>query len=176
MKTNSLHICTDRFYIRPVAKQDAEGLFLMDSNKNVHKYLVDKVLNSIAEAQHTIEFIKRQYEEFGFGRWAIIDKTTNEFVGWTGFKYITEQTNKHRNYHDFGYRLREEYWGKGVATETGIACIKYAIEELKLTEIYAICDINNLASANVIHKCGFTKIDTFDFDGKEHFWFSLLRN
>ncbi len=57
-------------------------------------------------------FIRNQYLENGIGRWAIISKENNEFIRWTGFKWITEQTNGHKNYYDLEYRLLQENWGK----------------------------------------------------------------
>ena len=40
-------------------------------------------------------FVRQQYRDHGIGRWAVIDKKTNEFIGWTGLKFVTELTNNH---------------------------------------------------------------------------------
>jgi len=166
---------TERCIIRPLNIIDAAGIFELDSNPNVHTFLGKNPIKTMEDAENVIKFIQKQYDDLGIGRWAIIDKATNDFIGWTGFKYITEPINGHVNYHDFGYRLIERYWGKGIATETGKACIKYAFETLNLKEIFGICDVGNMASKNILHKCGLTLIETFNLDHTPHYWFSLQR-
>jgi len=37
----------------------------------------------LAEALDVIRFIRQQYMDNGIGRWAIIEKDTNTFVGWS---------------------------------------------------------------------------------------------
>ncbi|RZJ63891.1 MAG: N-acetyltransferase, partial [Flavobacterium sp.] len=76
-------------------------------------------------------------------------------------------------YYDLGYRLIEKYWGKGVATETAKACLKYAFEVLNLSEVYGICDVENDGSKNVLQKCGMTLVDTFDDKNVPHYWFEI---
>lgn len=74
--------------------------------------------------------IRQQYIDNGIGRWAIIEKKTNDFIGWTGLKFVTDLTNNHKHYNDLGYRLRKKYWGKGIATETAFASLSYAFDKL----------------------------------------------
>ena len=100
-----LPIETERFLIRNLKIEDAAGIFELDSNPKVHAYLGNKPINTLAEAKNTIRFIQQQYEDLGIGRWAIIEKSTENFVGWTGFKYITTTINKHVNYYDFGIQI-----------------------------------------------------------------------
>lgn len=59
-----------------------------------------------------IDSIRRQYIENGIGRWAVIDKESNNFVGWSGLKLITAKINNHQNFYDLGYRLIKRYWGR----------------------------------------------------------------
>jgi len=166
---------TERFLIRPLTAEDAAGIFELDSNPKVHTYLGNNPIKTLAEAENVIRLIQKQYRDLGIGRWAIIEKTSGNFVGWTGFKLITEPTNGKINYHDLGYRLIERYWGQGVATETARACLKYAFEVLNLSEVYGICEVGNLASKNILQKCGLKLIDTFDYDGVPHYWMKIAR-
>ena len=142
------------------------GMFEMDSDKEVHRFLGNKPFTSIEQSRKQIEFIQRQYIENGIGRWAILDKATNEFVGWTGFKLIRETINHHTNYYDFGYRLKRKFWGKGYATESGISALSHGIQNLQLKEIYGMTDVNNFASRRVLEKIGLKYIETFNYDGE----------
>ncbi len=75
---------TDRLILRELLPTDVAGMFEMDSDPEVHRYLGNKPYSAIEESQANIEFIRRQYIENGIGRWATIEKETNNFVGWAG--------------------------------------------------------------------------------------------
>ena len=142
--------------------EDVDGFFEMDSNPKVHTYLGNKPLKSIKESKDMIEMVRQQYIDRGIGRWTMIEKATNSFVGWTGFQYFIETINGHTNYYDLGYRLPEKHWGKGFATESAKACIQYGFEKMNLENIYAVAAIGNTGSINVLEKSGLTKGEIVD--------------
>jgi ribosomal-protein-alanine N-acetyltransferase len=108
------------------------------------------------------------------GRWAIIDKKTEDFIGWTGLKY-EKALRKEFNYYDLGYRLRKKYWGHGIATETAIASLKYGFEKLNLKAIGAAAEVNHIASNKILKKIGLKFIETFDYYGVTHNWYTLSK-
>jgi ribosomal-protein-alanine N-acetyltransferase len=97
----------ERFVIREILPTDTDGMFELDSDPEVHKYLGNKPVANKEQIINVINFIRQQYIDNRIGRWAIIDKITNEFIGWTGLKFVTELTNNHQNYYDLGYRLKK---------------------------------------------------------------------
>jgi len=152
-----IHIETKRLIIRDLEEFDAKGIFDLDSNPEVHEFLGKKPIKTIKEAEEVINFIRKQYVDNGIGRWAIIDKKTNDFIGWTGLKY-EQKLRENMSYYDLGYRLRKKYWGKGIATETAIESLKYGFSKVNLREICAAADVNNLASNKILIKIGLSKI------------------
>jgi [ribosomal protein S5]-alanine N-acetyltransferase len=164
---------TERFVLREILPTDVEGLFELDSDPEVHRYLGNNPVKSIDEVNELIQFIRKQYIDNGIGRWAIIDKNTNQFIGWTGLKYVTEPINGKKNYYDLGYRIIRKYWGKGIASETAIAMLDYAFTNLKLYEIYAVADCENLVSNKILKKIGFQFVEKFGWEGIEHNWYQL---
>ena len=58
---------------------------------------------------------------------------------------------------DLGYILGRESWGHGFATEVAMALVEAGFEQLGLTRIFAICDVNHAASAHVLEKAGLTR-------------------
>ena len=167
---------TERFFLREVDFCDENGMFELDSNPEVHKYLGNKPVTNIDQIRDYINNLKQQYLENGIARWAVIDKKTNEFIGWSGIKLIKEPINNRTDFYEIGYRLKEKHWGKGIATETTIALIKYSFENLQTDKIYGICDINNSGSKNVLLKSGLILIESFDYDSVEHFWFEIAKS
>ncbi|WP_134203998.1 GNAT family N-acetyltransferase [Pedobacter suwonensis] len=164
---------TERLILRELMPADAEGMFELNSDPDVHRYLGNKPVTSIEQSIAEIEFIRKQYVENGIGRWAVIEKTSGNFLGWSGLKLITETTNNHINYYDLGYRFSKRFWGKGYATETAMAVIDYGFTELKLNEIIGIADINNLGSIHVLEKVGLRRVSVFDYDGTKHLWMKI---
>ena len=175
MTTNKIFFETERFLIRELSLDDVDGIFKMESDPDVHTYLGKKPIKTKEEAMAAIEFVRQQYISNGIGRWAIIDKKTGDFVGWTGFKLITESINNHINYYDIGYRLRKEYWGKGIATETATAALKYGFENLNTETIYSFADCNNIASNKILEKIGMTRKEKFIYDGVDHYWYEIAK-
>ena len=171
-----IFIETERVILREILPTDENGLLDLDRNPKVHTYLGNNPVDNIYQIREVIKKIRQQYIDNGIGRWAIINKETNDFIGWTGLKFVTETTNNHINFYDLGYRLIEKYWGKGIATETTKAILNYAFEKLKLTEIYSMCDLGNVGSKNVLEKTGLKFIETFDLDGIKHNWFRITKN
>ena len=160
---------TERLYIRPLSLADLDGMFEMDSDPVVHKFLGNKPFTSVGQSRETIEYVMSQYRDYGIGRWAVLEKETNDFVGWTGHKFIEGPVNGHTNYYDYGYRLTRKHWGKGYATESGRASLHYGIDQLGFKDIYAMTDINNGASRHILEKLGFRYIEDFAYDAR-HDW------
>lgn len=162
---------TERLLIRGIELIDSSGLYQLDSNPAVQRYLGQQPISTEEEAVMRIELIMQQYEDFGIGRWAVVEKASNKFIGWTGFKRITTTVNRHSHFLDIGYRFVEDAWGKGFATEAGKACMDYAKLHLEHEKIYAISDIENLGSKNVLEKLGFKAVSIFTYEGLPHFWY-----
>lgn len=107
---------------------DVDPFFEMDSDPEVHKYLGTQPVKSRDQIVETIHYVRQQYIDNGIGRWAIADKFTNQFIGWTGLKLVKEIMNNQTNYYDLGYRLLRKYWGRGYATETAQASLSYGFD------------------------------------------------
>ena len=74
---------TERLLLRELQLSDAEGMFELDSNPNVHLFLGNRPVKNIEESIEYIHFVQKQYKDYGTGRWAVILKETNEFLGWS---------------------------------------------------------------------------------------------
>jgi len=166
---------TERLILREILPTDVDGLFKLDSDPEVHRYLGNKPVTGKGQILDVINFIRQQYIDNGIGRWAIIDKENNDLIGWTGLKFVTEITNNHKNYYDLGYRLIKKYWGKGIATETALASLEYAFNKLNIDEVFAMADCENDASNKILKKVGLNFIETFDLDGIKHSWYKIDR-
>lgn len=167
---------TERLFLREMLLTDVDGMFELDSDPEVHRYLGNKPVTNKEQMVDVINFIRQQYIDNGIGRWAIIDKKTNDFIGWTGLKFVTELTNNHKNYYDLGYRLIRRYWGQGIATESALASLCYAFDKRNASEVYAMTDCENERSNRILKKIGLNCMEKFDLDGIEHNWYKIDKN
>jgi len=160
----AIHIETPRLLIRELLPSDDIGMFEMDNNPEVHRYIGQKPVTHIDQSREAIALVRQQYLDFGIGRWAIMEKATGDFVGWTGFKLMKDKVNHHVDHYDFGYRQQLSKWGQGFGYEAGYAALHYGIRELGLKEIYAMTDVDNKASRGLLEKLGFLFVETFCYD------------
>ncbi|MCH2023154.1 MAG: GNAT family N-acetyltransferase [Saprospiraceae bacterium] len=143
---------TKRLIIRETNIDDAESIFDLHTNKDVQQYTGEPMPLSLQEVQEGLhKHAEENFVKRGFGRWAVIHKSHNKLIGWSGLKYLTEFDEI-----DLGYRFFPEYWGMGIATETAIPIVKYGFEILNLNRIIGIAMKENIASINVLKKAGMT--------------------
>jgi RimJ/RimL family protein N-acetyltransferase len=166
---------TERLVLREILPTDVDGMFEMDSDPDVHLYVGNEPLQTKEQAAAVIEFIRQQYIINGIGRWAVIDKKTNEFLGWAGLKLITEPINNHNNFLDLGYRFIKKYWGKGYASEAATASVAYAFTEMQANEVYAHAHSENGASNKILTRTGLTFIESFVHQNILCNWYKIDR-
>jgi ribosomal-protein-alanine N-acetyltransferase len=171
----NINIETNRLILRPFLDSDAQGIFEMDSDPEVHTYLGNNPITTMAQAEEVVAFIRGQYEPLGTGRLAMIEKNSGNFVGWTGLKLVTEEIIGLVNFYDLGYRLARKYWGKGYATESAIASLDLGFGTMNLPEIYAESDVGNDASNHILQKVGMTWMGELMHYGRPHFYYKITR-
>ena len=151
--------------------EDDKAMFELDSNPAVLTYLGIAPQTDIEQSREVIRFIHSQYENYGIGRFAVMLKDTNDFIGWAGLKYITEPINNYVHFHDVGYRFIQRYWGKGYATEAAKASLEYGFNILGINKIYATAMCTNQASQAVLKKTGLKYVNDFTHKEMALKWF-----
>lgn len=161
-------ITTKRLILREFERKDAPGLFKLNGNINVLRFTGDVAFKNITEADSFV-INYTHYKRYGYGRWAVVEKSTHRFIGWCGLKY-----HPNEQYTDLGFRFLEEKWGSGYATEAAKACLNYGFSELKLNQIVCRVQQQNFASIAVIEKLGVSKSRAINFDGVAGWIYYLL--
>jgi RimJ/RimL family protein N-acetyltransferase len=167
---------TERLILREILLTDIEGMFELDADPEVHQYLGNHPVPNKEKMKEVILFVQQQYKDNGIGRWAVIEKAANKFLGWSGFKLVKEMTNSQINYYDLGYRLIRSSWGKGYATESAKAAMDYGFEYLQFNELFAMAHINNTASNKILQKLGLQHQNGFLCDNAIHHWYAINKN
>ncbi len=166
---------TERLILRPLELSDAQAMFNMDNNPVVHKYLWQKPTQTISETIKIIEMVQKQYIDTKIGRFATILKESNEFIGWTGIKFVNDHIeNGNTNFYDYGYRLDEKFWHKGFATEASVFWLDYGFNQMKIDKMNAYTHSENGASNHILQKVGMNFMEDYpDENGVVWKWWQL---
>lgn len=139
---------TARLIMRPFRPEDAEAFFELNEDDEVLKYTGDTQFKDVEECRNFLRSYD-QYERFSVGRLLVINKETQEILGWCGLKYHPDT-----QHYDIGYRFFKKHWGKGYATESATAAIRYGFDSLGIERITGYADKENLASIHIFDKLG----------------------
>jgi ribosomal-protein-alanine N-acetyltransferase len=167
-------ITTERLLLRPLRLVDAPGMFELDTDPAVHRYLGGiggPRPASLADSEATIRFIQAQYVDNGIGRWAVTLRATGEFMGWAGLKLVAGPINDQRDLYDLGYRFIPRYWGQGYGYEAALAWLRYGFDTLKAARICAYADVENTGSRRILAKIGLREGNQFKENGTACVWY-----
>jgi [ribosomal protein S5]-alanine N-acetyltransferase len=140
---------TERLHVRPYTINDSDYFFALNGDENVMRYIRAAKTREECD-QFLIETIASYEKEKLYGRWAVEDKITGEFVG--SFAIITVEGKEQMQ---LGYALLPAHWGKGYATELTVAGIEYVFSKTPVNPLYAYTEVPNLPSQKVLLKAGF---------------------
>jgi ribosomal-protein-alanine N-acetyltransferase len=149
-------IQTDRLILRPMTTDDTHHFFELNNDPEVVQYTGDLPFGSENDA---LDFLKNydQYTKYKTGRMAVLSKDDHTFLGWCGIKFDPSSGE-----YDLGFRFYKKYWNQGFASEAAIASLKYGFETLNIPIILGRAMEQNLASIQVLKKCGMKYIGKMD--------------
>lgn len=129
------------------------------SNSNVMKFVY-----SYETGLKKMPYYLEHWDKYGFGWYSIF--SGNNFVGRVGLFWNNFQPSRV----ELGYTIREEYWGKGIATAASAFVINHFFNLKIATEIVATIEDENLPSIRVAQKLGFKQVEGADvfIEGNSH--------
>ena len=130
-------------------------------------------MHHIDQAKNIIKnTFQKDYEQYGYGRWAVVYKPENRVIGFAGLKYLPEFCET-----DIGYRVLPAYWNQGLTTEMCTPIIGYGFEHFNLNKIIGIALPDNIASCRVLEKIGlhFKGIRPYNDEIDQIKWYELKR-
>lgn len=149
---------TQRLIIRKFEPQDLDPLNdLFSSSKVMHvigprRAMTPGEVHTWLEAQ----FVRQQSE---VTRSAVALVKTGELIGVCGFQKIDGKW-------DFGYHLRESYWGHGYATGACRCLLSHASELITGEEFQIFIAKGNTRSRKVMDRCGYIPATSGHKDGE----------
>ena len=160
---------TERLYVTKWKPRDLNALHELYNDTAIKEFILPQL--TIEETRCIFETQLSHYSgHFPFGRYFIVEKRSNKFIGLLLFKKDNKKTGV-----EIGYSLIKNHWKKGYATEIVKESIAWIFEAKGFSSIYAITGLNNENSKNVLLKCGFLPEENFTENGEEMNLFGLLK-
>jgi [ribosomal protein S5]-alanine N-acetyltransferase len=160
---------TKRLYVTKWKPRDLNALHELYNDTAIKEFILPQL--TIEETRSIFEDQLNDYSgHFPFGRYFIVEKLSNKFIGLLLFKKDSKKTGV-----EIGYSLIKNYWKKGYATEIVKESIAWIFESKGFSSMCAITGLYNENSKNVLLKCGFLRKENFTEDGEEMNLFGLLK-
>ncbi len=150
---------SERLYLKEFETGEGYLFEALDSNDNVVKY-TGKTKMTREQGNKYIEHMQSVMYPEGLGFYACYLKNDDEFIGWF---HLRKEMGLETNVLEIGYRLKENYWGQGYATEMSKELLDYGFTKTDL--ISAITVNENTASQKVMLKLNMSYDKNLDYHG-----------
>lgn len=156
---------TQRLILRHFHKFDAEPMLRIFGDPDVMRY--GPGVQTKEWVQDWLKTcLENYYLAWGFGPWAVVDKSRHETIGYCGLFYFPNVAGQPEI--EIGYRLARSAWGRGYATESVLAVRDYGFNVLCLPRLIAMIDPENTASIRVAQKARMIYEKDVMFEGYTH--------
>lgn len=151
-------LSTSRLQLRRFGGDDLDTLYRLYADPRVMRHaggVLDRDKAGVMIRERILDYYAQNP---GLGIWATIERTSGACVGLHLLNHI-----RGAQHIQVGYLLFPQYWSLGYATEMAREILRYGFQALRLPQIAAIVDLDNLASQRVLLKIGMQR------DGERYF-------
>mgnify|MGYP000934290549 CR=1 FL=1 len=153
MSARQIH--TSRFVLEKVVDGEQGQYYELSNNEKVMKFVTGYALSREESDDMFSDFLMENQLHDDLGRYFIRERDTRALIGVAKLDQVEGDI-------EIGYRIREEQWGKGIATEIAQGLILFAREHLKAKQVIAFVNIENAASIRVLEKAGMVCVETIE--------------
>lgn len=148
---------TERLILRSWKSDDLRLFAAMNKDSRVMCYFPSVL--SDAETEAFYDRIQNEFNQKGWGLYAVEVKNTGDFIGYVGLHEIGFEADFTPGV-EIGWRLAAEHHNQGYATEAARAALNLA-KEAGIDRLYSFTARINTPSERVMQKIGMDKIGEF---------------
>ena len=148
---------TARCVVREFVPEDLEAIRAL-YDEEAERFLEAPSEDTEKERKILEAYIDRVYRLCGYGHWAVISRQTGELIGRIGFSFPNSSAPGPAPDATFGYLVRKDMRGKGIAREVCAALIEYGFSQLGFELIGADTALSNNASDKILRSFGFREV------------------
>jgi [ribosomal protein S5]-alanine N-acetyltransferase len=171
-------IDTNRLVLRELVEGDFEDICIFKSDNKVVKYLTW----GPSSREQTLKSLRKQIafqneENRKIYVLAVVLKNINKVIG--NALFMVKDDNF--DIAEIGYFINSDFWKNGYGEEIVNGLLDLGFKQFKMHRIYAVCDVENISSVNLLKKIGFRLEGHFFKDLKvrgewrDNFLFALLK-
>ncbi|GEM_PF-1101445 len=164
------HLETERLLLRRLAPYDAPALHRCTGDPLVMRYWYPGPDADVSATSARIAGIEAHWRSHGFGDYAVVERASNELIGFAGLHHIAGMTDV-----NVGYVLVPDRWRRGLGSELCRSLLEHAFTVLELPQVVAVIDPANTASIALSRRCGFTLRRRFAWQGQPRALYVLTR-
>ena len=161
---------TARLRLREYTWDDLDALAQIISDPETMKFY-EKPYDE-AGVRRWIQWNLDNYEDLGFGLWAMEERETGRFVGDCG---ITMQIISKKIVPEIGYHVHKELWNRGYATEAAKACKDWIFTHTPFQTVYSYMNAENIGSWSVAQHNGMHRTDEYEDKGMRLYVYAVTR-
>ena len=164
-----VELTTARLRLRPFTPADHELIHAVYSDPDVMRYVGHGVHKTLAETNNALRIYGEVLARRGYSFLAVTERETGALLGDGGLHPLGGQGPDV----ELGYTLARDAWGRGYATELGLALVAHALTVLRAPRVVAQVEPANLASRNVLEKLGMSAREERIAYGRPHILFAV---
>lgn len=145
--------------LRQWRDSDLEPYSAMNRDAEVMQYFPSLLTREQSEASLVRQ--RDLIDQRGWGLWAL--DVNGAFAGFVGLA-IPNFEAAFMPCVEVGWRLRHEYWGRGIAYRGALQAFEYGFTVLKLPELVSFTAAVNVRSRRLMERLGFVHDAASDFD------------
>lgn len=139
---------TDRLLLRPPTTADAEAIFkAYAQDPEVARYMTWRPHKNISETELFVSGCVEAWKGDSSFPYFIVLKSESGVIGVVEMRVANFKV-------EIGYVLSRKHWGKGIIPEAARALVDWGLSQPQIYRVWAVCDIENAASARVLEKLG----------------------
>lgn len=147
-------LTTERLVLRGWRDDDRAAFHSMNADPTVMATIGAPMTRAQSDA--FMNRITAHVDEHGYGLWCV--EFDGEPVGFTGF-----MRPWFRDGVEIGWRIRSQWWGRGIAPEAALECLRHGFDDLGFDEVISFTAATNLNSRRVMDKIGLRRDPDGDF-------------
>jgi [ribosomal protein S5]-alanine N-acetyltransferase len=170
---------TNRLVLRQVQTDDAADIFNIRGSETAMQHIKRPLTKNISDAVNHIKILQDLFEKNEAINWGICPiNNPKKVMGIIGIFGI----NKDNYSAEIGYMLHPDFWRQGIMKEILPVVSNIGLQDLKLNRLEAVVLTDNLPSAALLKKCGYSfegtvrEVILWDAQYWSIFKYSLLRS
>ncbi|MFK0150576.1 GNAT family N-acetyltransferase [Streptomyces sp. NPDC090493] len=146
-------IRTPRLLLRRWYDDDLAPMADINADPRVMRWIDDGSVLDLEDTATAIEEWEEEWDEEGFGLFAVELLASGELAGFTGLS-VPDFLPEVMPAVAVSWRFGSQFWGQGYASEAAHATLEFALQDRGLDRVISISRVGDGASENVIRKLG----------------------